>query len=170
MSEGKIGRILGLISAKKQLILLPAALIIGVILLIIGGRGDASAVSGKVSEENTSTTSECERRLEEKVRLICEKVSGVSDVSAMVTVETVFENIFAENVQIKISENSQETRKEFAGSSESPIRIGERGARVRGVAVVCRGGDDPSIKLALTEMLSAVFGIPTSSVSVIGGG
>ena len=51
MSEGKIGRILGLISAKKQLILLPAALIIGVILLIIGGRGDASAVSGKVSEE-----------------------------------------------------------------------------------------------------------------------
>ena len=50
MSEGKIGRILGLISAKKQLILLPAALIIGVILLIIGGRGDASAVSGKVSE------------------------------------------------------------------------------------------------------------------------
>ena len=169
MSEGKIGRILGLISAKKQLILLPAALIIGVILLIIGGRGDATAVSGKVSEENISTTSECER-LEEKVRLICEKVSGVSDVSAMVTVETVSENIFAENVQIKISENSQETRKEFAGSSESPIRIGERGARVRGVAVVCRGGDDPSIKLALTEMLSAVFGIPTSSVSVIGGG
>ncbi|MDD7302369.1 MAG: hypothetical protein ACLR5G_04210 [Eubacteriales bacterium] len=41
---------------------------------------------------------------------------------------------------------------------------------MRGVAVVCRGGDDPSIKLALTEMLSAVFGIPTSSVSVIGGG
>lgn len=40
MSEGKIGRILGLISAKKQLILLPAALIMGVILLIIGGRGD----------------------------------------------------------------------------------------------------------------------------------
>ena len=71
MSEGKIGRILGLISAKKQLILLPAALIIGVILLIIGGRGDASAVSGKVSEENISTTSECELRLEEKVRLIC---------------------------------------------------------------------------------------------------
>ena len=170
MSEGKIGRILGLISAKKQLILLPAALIMGVILLIIGGRGDVAAVSGKVSEGNVTTTSECERRLEEKVRLICEKVSGVSDVSAMVTVETVSENIFAENVQIKISENSQETRKEFAGSSESPIRIGERGARVRGVAVVCRGGDDPSIKLALTEMLSAVFRIPTSSVSVIGGG
>ena len=132
MSEGKIGQILGLISVKKQLILLPAALIIGVILLIIGGRGDASAVSGKVSEENISTTSECERRLEEKVRLICEKVSGVSDVSAMVTVETVSENIYAENIQTKISENSQETRKEFAGSSESPIRIGERGARVRG--------------------------------------
>ena len=61
MSEGKIERILGLISAKKQLILLPVTLIMGVILLIIGGRGDVAAVSGKVSEENVTTTSECER-------------------------------------------------------------------------------------------------------------
>lgn len=40
---------------------------------------------------------------------------------------------------------------------------------VCGVAVVCRGGEDASVRLTLTEMLTALFGIPSSRVSVVGG-
>lgn len=40
---------------------------------------------------------------------------------------------------------------------------------VRGVAVVCRGGEDANVRLTVTEMLTALFGIPSSAVSVVGG-
>lgn len=40
---------------------------------------------------------------------------------------------------------------------------------VRGIAVVCRGGESASVRLTITEMLTALFGIPSSSVSVVGG-
>ena len=40
---------------------------------------------------------------------------------------------------------------------------------VRGVAIVCTGGDDANTKLLLTELICALFGIPSSSVSVVPG-
>ncbi len=48
------------------------------------------------------------------------------------------------------------------------VRVGEDGG-VKGVAIVCSGGDDPTIKLKLTQLLCALFGIGSDSVSVIGG-
>lgn len=43
------------------------------------------------------------------------------------------------------------------------------GETVRGAAVVCTGGDDAAIRLTLTELLCALFGVPSSNVSVVGG-
>ncbi len=40
---------------------------------------------------------------------------------------------------------------------------------VRGIAVVCDGGDNAAIKLKLTEILSSLFKIPSGAVSVVGG-
>ena len=40
---------------------------------------------------------------------------------------------------------------------------------VEGIAVVCDGGDNAAIKLKLTEVLSTLFKIPASAVSVVGG-
>ncbi len=40
---------------------------------------------------------------------------------------------------------------------------------VGGIAVVCDGGDTAAIKLKLTELLSSLFTIPSSAVSVVGG-
>ena len=38
--------------------------------------------------------------------------------------------------------------------------------RVRGVAVVCEGGDDPVIRQKITSMLCALFDLPLKAVSV----
>lgn len=40
---------------------------------------------------------------------------------------------------------------------------------VRGIAVVCDGGDNSAIKLKLTEVLSSLFKIPSGAISVVGG-
>ena len=38
--------------------------------------------------------------------------------------------------------------------------------KVRGVAVVCAGGDDPVVKEKVTKVISTVLSISTSSISV----
>lgn len=45
----------------------------------------------------------------------------------------------------------------------------DTGGAVRGVAIVCTGGDDARIRLTLTELAAALFSIPASSVSVAAG-
>ncbi|MBQ8249735.1 MAG: hypothetical protein IJY93_07655 [Clostridia bacterium] len=40
---------------------------------------------------------------------------------------------------------------------------------VKGIAVVCDGGDRAEVKLKLTEVLCSLFSIPSGSVSVVGG-
>ncbi len=40
---------------------------------------------------------------------------------------------------------------------------------VRGVALVCSGGEMPEIKLKLTNLLCALFEIPSSAIGVVGG-
>lgn len=127
-------------------------------------------MSGRVNEPILTNATDQERRLEERVKELCERVEGVSDVNVLIVVDTISENIYAENVQTRHSDGSDEVRREFAGGSDSPIKIGERNATVRGAAVVCKGGDDPALKLKLTSLISAALGIPSSSVSVVGSG
>ncbi len=48
------------------------------------------------------------------------------------------------------------------------VSVSADGSAPCGIAVVCSGGDSPSVKLALTDMLSRLFNIPTSSVCIAG--
>lgn len=56
------------------------------------------------------------------------------------------------------------------GASEVSVMVRTDSlGEVRGVAVVCRGGEDAQVRLTLTEMLTALFGIPSSAISVVSG-
>lgn len=48
------------------------------------------------------------------------------------------------------------------------IRFEDENA-VRGIAVVCDGGETSEVKLKLTEVLCSLFNIPSGSVCIIGG-
>lgn len=54
-------------------------------------------------------------------------------------------------------------------SDVSVMIVNDAGGSVRGVAVVCEGGDEADVRLTLTELICALFAIPSSSVSVVGG-
>ncbi len=56
------------------------------------------------------------------------------------------------------------------GASDISVMVRTDSAgEVRGIAVVCRGGEAASVRLTVTQMLTALFGIPSSAVSVVGG-
>ena len=59
---------------------------------------------------------------------------------------------------------------QVGGVSEASVMVRlDTEGNVKGIAVVCSGGDEPEVKLKLTKMLCALFGIGSESVSIIGG-
>ena len=89
-------------------------------------------------------TVETELSTEERLAALCNSVKGVSDAEVMITYETTATST-------------------FLGRTDT-------GQNILGVAVVCSGGDDPTVKLALYELIRSLFSLPTTQISVSGRG
>lgn len=94
-------------------------------------------------------------------------VEGAGETRVMVTLESSEETVYA----------LDETRGEQQGYSWEHVILdeGEGDAAlvetiwlpaVRGVAVVCQGGDDPAVQARLTEMVSVLLGVSTNRISI----
>lgn len=170
MSESKLSarRVIGYLKEKKSLWLFLVALIAGVLLLLFGGQKEKSVQAVNNSSVNEFDY-ERERELEARVSTLCSQVAGVSDVTVMITLDAGVEEIYAFDEQI--SGNDKRSTYVFgaSGQEKTPVPVKELAPTVRGVAIVCRGGENPTVQLKLTEMISALFGIPASAVSVAAG-
>ena len=83
--------------------------------------------------------------------------------------------LFGGSDSVGESESSLEARVErlcsrVDGASEISVMVRTDSlGEVRGIAVVCKGGNSAGVKLTITEMLTSLFGSPASAVSVVGG-
>ena len=59
-------------------------------------------------------------------------------------------------------------RGEGGYSRSSPPVVEEKPPRVGGVAIVCEGGDNPAVQKKVIDLVCALYGIPSSRVSVSG--
>lgn len=105
------------------------------------------------------------------VEKLISQIKGAGNVNVMLTYENKGEKIFAED-----SESENSTDKESSISRKHIIIDGNQGEdglvikeiypEVRGVAVVCSGGDDPEVKSEISAMLSALFDIGYNRISI----
>lgn len=81
---------------------------------------------------------------EERLAALCNAVDGVADAQVMIT----YEAVYASSILGKSNE----------------------GQKICGIAVVCRGGSDPVVQLALHNMLESLYALPSTRISVSGSG
>lgn len=79
---------------------------------------------------------------EEQLKEVCVAVSGGENATVMITYES---------------------------ANEETYWYSERNdnKKISGVAVVCDGGDDPDICLKLHEIISSLFGLPSTRITVV---
>ncbi|MBE6563512.1 MAG: hypothetical protein E7660_07225 [Ruminococcaceae bacterium] len=146
---------------KNKKYLVPIILVLAALLIF-------SLSSDKSKKEDTGQTEVTMElmsdELEEKVRHMCEKVDGVGNVYVMLTLDTSEEYVYASDTE----KSETFTRSEFVTSDGNGVELYVVCPKVRGVAVVCDGGDSAVIKKTLTELISCALGIPTSSISIAG--
>ena len=157
MGEGRADAFFGFIKDKKSMWLALAALALGVVLMLFGGDAKDSA-----AENPVAGTVE----LEARVKNLCERVSGVGNATVMITLDTTGEQVYAKNSRVIGEGESSESVYEYVTAAGGLVPTEEKQSRVRGVAVVCSGGNSAAVRLTLTEMLCALFDIPASSVSI----
>ncbi len=143
----------------------------GLLLVFFGsgiGRSDGGAAAGSAemsAEEDDARLA----ALEYRVKQLLEAMDGVSDVVLVLTPDTGSELRYAQNLRYGngIAEEKS-TALSGSGSDSSPIPIGLIYPRVRGAAVVCRGGSNPVTQEKILSLLCALLDLPASRVYVTG--
>ena len=156
---------------KGKLILIFACVAIVVIMIILGG------FASKEKEESKAVFSSFENKdpmeyatfVEQKVKDICSGVSGVGEVTVVVTLEGGYRTVYALNSQSSQSGHKSEVVLTGSGSSESALVVGYEYPRISGIGIVAEGGGSSKIKQTIISLVYAAFDISTNKIEVVGG-
>ncbi len=147
---------------KKALLILLIG-IAGMLLILFSGTG--SQKEKVTAVENTSYYSEAE--ILEKVTNLIESINGVGKAKLVITYESAYESIYAVNSEEKLNGNDSQIKKEYIlTDDETGLILKVVYPKVRGVAVICQGGDDPAAKEKIYSVISALFDISYNKISV----
>ena len=138
-----------LLKNKKTLLLLFAALVLGVLLMILGGRGKNETEVDEISEYETAV----QNKIEQTVQAMCG-----GKVYVIVSADYGKETQYAKNV----TESGEQT----VISSGSPVTVRTAAPVIRGITVVCKNGDDKATARRITEALSCAYGISSARIYV----
>lgn len=164
--------------SEKVIILL---CVVGIALVFISGYIDFD------KEETTdfsSSTAEYKENLENELSQTISAVQGVGESKVMITLENGIEYIYVseENKNVALSENyvadGQKRTSQTDNSKQSVIIVdSEDGGKeallkteiepkIKGVLVVCEGGDNETTRTEIKEILSALLNISEKKISV----
>lgn len=156
-------------------------LLVGValMLIILGSELMPDGKSKKASSEaNKKSIGDYEDILEEKLTDLLSSVSQAGKTKVMVTLDRTEEYVYIydESKEEEIRDSGAATKsstknnyiivKDGNTSGENGLNSVIIMPKVKGVAVVCEGGDIPSVKQQISEIVTSVFDIPSTKVSI----
>ncbi len=154
---------------NKKLLLIVSAGILGMLLIMFSSYG--SDEPAKVPEKNE----DIEVQMTNELTKLLQKVDGAGRVEVMLTFESSQEKIYAYDTDedVESENNKSEERKTKSEhiiikneSGEDGLKVKDIYPQIRGVAVICDGGADPAIKGQIIAMVSALFNINSTKISV----
>ena len=127
--------------------------------------------SGGEKKEAKETESYYAQELEENTQRLISQIQGAGKVSVMLTYDTSEEIVWAKDIDSKSEGDGKSDTSEKhiiidADSGETGLEIKVVYPKIRGVAVVCTGGDDPVVQSEIKALLSALFDIGSNRISI----
>ncbi len=171
-----------IVADKKSLFLIVAG-VLGIMLIIFSEftSGDKQKKSVKADDCEITCVDEYEIKLESKLCETLSAIDGAGRVQVMLMLDSTQETVYAVNTTQKtrtVTDNEKNNSDYDTNVSSEYIIIKGDGStqqglpvvmiqpRVRGVAVVCDGGNNPQVRLDIIEAVSSVFGLSSAKISV----
>ncbi len=152
----EIGKLKEKLTEKKREVLIAALMCLGAFLILISGINPTS----KNDTNNYIDAEFYTDHLEEKIAEICKSINGIDDAKILLTLDCSSEYVYGDSSSDYIILKND--------GNEEAVMLREIYPRVRGIAVVCTGGDLPRIQETVISLLSAAIGIPSSKIMVAG--
>ena len=112
--------------------------------------------------------------LEEKLSQTLSKVEGAGEVTVTLSVKNGMEQVLASDRTTSVTERGSSVEEETvlvnSGGSQEAVLLTQRYPTFQGALVVCQGGDDPAVRLLLTQAVSALTGLGADRITVCKGG
>lgn len=160
---------------KRLFFWLGVSLVIGIILMNLGGDGDAQLITDgstdtALPEVNATAGAD---ELEAKLNQVLAAVKGAGAVTVAVTysesAETVY--VFDQEVsgQTSTDGDSSSEKTSLAAVNDAPVAIKRLQPKVQGVTVVASGAGDPLVKERLYQAVKGLTGINANQIAIIEG-
>lgn len=160
-----------IIQRNLKPLLLVAAVVAGILIICFSDSSDNTEKTN--SYGNLTELEMYAESLEKRLVQIVEAIDGAGDAEVMITLESSFEKIYANNARLeeKGGEAGKTTEKEIVlagtgASIEEPILLKEMCPKVKGVVVVCNGAGKHNVERKIKDAAIALFGISELKVYV----
>lgn len=156
----------------RKLLVIAVVMIVGIILTVISSSGSKTEEKEQISLQTDKIFNESEYtgQLENKLEEMISLISGAGETKVIVTLECDYETVYAKDGSIEKDNDSTDEDSEYIIIDSRDVQGGlvlkTVTPKIRGVAVVCAGGDSMYVKSAVTDLLSAVLDIGTNHISV----
>lgn len=163
--------------------LLIALGIFGISLLVVSSVFDSSSSkTSKADSNNIAVVEEYRKTLEADILKIVKSISGDKKATVVITLENGIKYSYADSFNSQSSNSSGTNTKNESNSSsktyltvrgddggEDPLIVTEIMPEVRGVAIVCEGGNDAVLAEKISKAVMAALNITSKRVYIVGG-
>lgn len=159
------------VETLKQYRFAAAAVLVGMVLMLLPSEtGEAESTDCVDMEEKFDRVA-----IQNEMETILRTVDGVGELQLMLTVDSGTRRELAQDITAE-SDSSNRTKKESetviigknSGSREAIVTRSVYPCYV-GALVVCEGGGSASVRLAVTEAVRVLTGLPSDKISVLRG-
>lgn len=172
MNKESINQIILRIRNDKKLLLIIIFGFLGLILIVfsIPNENKENVEKTEVVEKSVFNEKEYTDDLENKLAEMISLINGAGKTRVIVTLECDYETVYAKDGSLSKDDDSTDEDSEYiiidSEKTQGGLLLKTVTPKVRGVAVVCEGGDNQYVKSSVTEMLSAVLDVGANRISV----
>ena len=138
----------------------------GLVLLLLPTGGKEGEEREEVPQESqTFDLAQTETRLSD----VLSKIDGAGEVTVMLTVENGPRRILAQDVEQEDTSGREKTETVVlsqGSNRQETVIVQEVYPRYQGALLVCSGGDDPTVRLQLTQATAALTGLGADKISI----
>ena len=139
---------------KKGIFLILIGLLIGLMLII----SDNTKAPTQETQKELDEINEYKNDLEVNLEHIIKSISGIDNVDVLITIESGSEYVYASD--------DADTSEKHVIVDNSLVVVKKNLPIIKGVAVVCSGGNKTETKVKITELLCSVLDLSTTRIYV----
>ncbi len=142
--------------------------VVGIVLMLIPGKENKTEMKGEISQSSVPVTSSVQEELSQLLSCI----QGAGKVKIMLKEQVGEERVYQVNEDKTVSESGTSQKIQVVTVADSERN--ETGLITKiipptymGAVVLCQGGDDPGVKLAVAEAVSKITGLGMDRIVVL---